>query len=481
MPHSLAWKTEASGHHGLLEVRFMDREKAAATAQEYLPAAGASDLLTRVQRLRDGTPLFLVDLRPAPFWFQFGLHLSATQRGSTLRNYAHLAALFARFIQSRGLSVDTVREADIVDYRESRTNGPKRISLVSWKLDAVVIQSIYDFAIHLGICDRAPWFVSGGRSALRQPLNAVPESRGLSVAQWQEFLHVGLMGRTPGSGADPSFRVQWAIRNVVAAQLAISTGLRVQEFASLLLPELASADSPRGGAYLTLEAVTKGQRRRTVYIPSGVVARLRAYIRTDRATLVAHLNGRTSIPAHRRFIVDEWRSGDTKLSGTVDDTRVTMPLEKVPLELRARAFYRTPHGLEPLALFVNSWGRMTRPRTWHRVFASASQRVASFPETSSAARYVQPHTLRHTFARRYLAQLNIAAHENAGRDEWGEIDSLTIVQRALGHASLDTTVKYISDDGMSRVVEDLFHDADDPLQDFSELIDLATTNQRQRA
>ncbi|MDD9152599.1 tyrosine-type recombinase/integrase [Plantibacter flavus] len=413
--------------------------------------------------------MFLRDLKPDRFWFPFGLHLARLHQGSTLRNYALVAARFARFLDSRNLDIDEVQEADIVEYRLRRVR-PDGISLNSWRLDATVIQAVFDYALRQGDRTDIPWFQQGRRSALRQPSMYVPETRGLRDDEWAQFMHIGFLGRQPDGSLNPNFKMVWGMRNLAGAQLALSTGLRVQEFSSLLVPEISTIAAGEG-THLTVQAVAKRGRRRTIFIPGGVLSRLGAYARTDRASLLRHLGDRAPKRADDVFIVEGWRTGSKRLSGYLHGRQQSFEMSAMPLDLRRKTFVQGERGLEPLALFVNSWGRMTTTSTWHRAFKDASKYVASFEGTLPAAHDVHPHTLRHTFARRYLVFLRRAALESEYVDEWGDVDPIVVVQRALGHANLATTLRYLTGDPISGAVEELFHLSNDAGEDFSHMID----------
>lgn len=454
-----------------VELRFLDRSAAGRLADELLPADTGRRLLEGTLRLREGTPLFMTGDRPAPFWFDYGLNLAGAQSGSTLSQYAHLTAKFARFLDERSVPLGDTSEADIVEYREWRRMGPNGISDVSWKLDGTILRRLFTYAVYVEVCARLPWFDYGRKNAVRQPVLSEPNNRGLTESEWLEFRSIGLQGLDPKGRRDPTFRVVWTMRNLLGAQLALTTGMRVQEFSSLLLPEIMAPVEERGGLHITLQAVAKGGRRRTIYIPSRMLAHLRSYVRTDRAVLTAHLGGSTHASRDHMFLVDSWTPGSPKVAGTIDGVPHRFQVSAMMPELRERTFLRTTSGFEPVALFVNSWGRMTSKSTWHRVFKEASKRVDKFPSTFPTARDVHPHTLRHTFARRYLAYLHMAARERGNESEWGEIDPLVIVQRALGHASLETTMRYVNGDSVSGLVEELFHLEMDAADDFAELIE----------
>src|SRR5699024_12194614 len=88
----------------------------------------------------------------------------------------------------------------------------------------------------------------------------------------------------PNGAIDLSFRGRAVQRGTTAAELSITTGLRLQEWRTLLQPELIPTDG--GGASVVLESTTKGQRRRTVYGPSKTTDDISLYVNTERKRVV---------------------------------------------------------------------------------------------------------------------------------------------------------------------------------------------------
>ena len=106
---------------------------------------------------------------------------------------------------------------------------------------------------------------------------------------------------------------------------------------------------------------------------------------------------------------------------------------RVPLALEARkalaAYLEARPEWAKRALFVSKTGRRMTKRDVQRMVTAAAQRAG-------LARHVTPHTLRHTFATRFLRQDG----------------DLATLQSLLGHVSLTTTSRYLHPDA-ARVQE----------------------------
>jgi integrase len=127
----------------------------------------------------------------------------------------------------------------------------------------------------------------------------------------------------------------------------------------------------------------------------------------------------------------------------------------------------TGDGLDPLAVFLGSGGRMLTASGWDRVRWAAWSRMTA--DVAKGGRPELPrrcwvyHDLRHTFALRlliYLTQLMLAE----GRYQQSPLSTLLDhmsgnpllqVQRRLGHASPATTYRYV------RYLKDPMRDVDE--------------------
>jgi integrase len=462
-----------------LHIGFLDRSRAETFARTLPIDLDLETVLGRHLRLDDGTPMFFDGIRPAAFWFEFGIYIGTTRTDPTRKQYAYTALRFARFLRARDISISQARESDITDYRKLRLEGDNPISRMSWKAEATVIRLIFGYCVQIGLMKRIPWVELGRRNVLSQPVTRQPVVRSLTEHEWHVFRDIGLKGRGPGNRVDPAFAGKLVSRNTLGAQLALATGMRLEEFSTITLGEILGKTDDEGGVHVRLRSCAKGARERDIYIPPKMRARLVSYTKVERASLVKHLAGRTRLRMEGLFIVNEEDPNGEWVSGQYRGKRYRRTISDMSPQLRMNTFSELSGNLEPYALFVNSYGRMASKSSWHRAFNRASARVASFPATPRASGNVQPHTLRHTFARSMLAFLNQLRNSPQGiAAGYGEIDPLVEVQRMLGHASLQTTSIYLTTNQLSGEVERAFADWDNETLEFGDLIEKYLSTER---
>jgi site-specific recombinase XerD len=98
---------------------------------------------------------------------------------------------------------------------------------------------------------------------------------------------VGFGGLTPDASLDPGFRGGFTHRNRAALELALLTGLRKQEWSTVLLPELGVDTSGSCTAEeFELEACAKFGRRRTAYVHRDAREMIDTYLLLERPEMV---------------------------------------------------------------------------------------------------------------------------------------------------------------------------------------------------
>lgn len=93
--------------------------------------------------------------------------------------------------------------------------------------------------------------------------------RALSHAQWITVRDIGFGGQLPNGAMDCSYRGRSTVRNVCAVELALTTGMRLSEWSTLLDCEIAH---DLHGVSIALQACAKNERSRRVYIPASTIA-----------------------------------------------------------------------------------------------------------------------------------------------------------------------------------------------------------------
>lgn len=400
--------------------------------------------------LPDGAPIFFIDEgRPHPVLFDYGLHMAATLAPASQRQYAYTTKRFVDFLDQSGVGIAQVTETVLSRYRHDRL---AKISQTSWSVEALVLRRLIDFMIETGRMDKRPWINVGQRNVLTSTVRAATNVRHLTAQQWLAFRDVGLRGLLPDGSIDKSFHCNDVERNVLGSEIAIGTGMRLAEFASLLTHETCLPQ-------FTVQACAKRGTARDIYLVGRIRAAVDQYVRgTRRAIVHSHQDRYRRMRSDLLMVPDvDFRSGKVRLPGS--ERRV--PLSSLSPTVRRQLFVDHGKHLEPAALFLGGGGLMLSTGAWSKVYRTANNRVASFPEIAQTARGVTAHDFRHTFAVRmmgHLVRAGIAAYQE--RIDRGEnpqqtigeaisLNPLTTVQHRLGHSSPSVTAIYL------RYVEDL--------------------------
>ncbi len=463
-----------------VHLRFVDRRHPAEAAADDL----IGEVYSSTRSLPDGMPLLLDDRwRPLEPWLSYFRVVAAATSKSTLRNYGYDALRFASFLDDRDTDVVYATSEDIVAYRESRlTKAERPVSSSTWRREVVVIRGIYRMLMQTGEIEREPWLTIGRASMLSRPWHSEPDIRPLTQTQWTAFRDVGLAGRTVGGALDPSWRGRAPLRSQAGAQLAVSTGMRLAEFSTLLDAELLSVSD--SGASILLEACAKYQKRRRVHVPPATLRAVDLYRQTERRAVVNA--SRESLWARRSelFVVDELDVSAGVVRGRFDGRRSAWRLHLIPPHLRRIAVVERERGLEALGLFIGRGGLPISLRAWHATFETASRRVFELAPDQMGGRRsrITPHDLRHTFAVVLLKALtDIALAREAERragnvgpaslSEHIAINPRLTVQRLLGHSNPATTMvylRYIED--TDALTQDVFESWNDESLTFAEAV-----------
>lgn len=450
--------------------------------------AQIGETLSRLRALPNGLPV-IVDDRWVPLepWLTYFRVLASTCETSTLRNYAYDAFRFASFLAARGSDVVHATHQDVVDYRRSRLgDGRDGVAVQTWQREAVVIRGIFNLLKQLGLLDDVPWIVIGRTSALGSPWRSEADIRPLSTDQWRHFRDVGLAGNAMGGGLDGGWRGRNSARGIAGAELALTTGMRLCEFSSLLDMEIPNAMIGISGTSLLIESIAKFGKRRRVMVPPSTQRRVDLYRHTERRALVRRAAPRLWQERESFFVIDAANSMGGRVVGRVDGRRVAWDTHRIPRELRRRAVVEIDGGLASACLFLGQNGLPLSKRAWHQVFASASARAQQAdprPADHRVGRRVTPHDLRHTFAVVMLQQATRTAiageHDRrdgklrpGGLSEHIIKNPLLTVQRMLGHSSPQTTLVYLRFiEDTETLVRDAFEEWNDPAIDYAEYIE----------
>src|SRR6266702_4307576 len=249
-----------------------------------------------------------------------------------------------------------------------------------------------------------------GRNPLAPRLRRGMDIRHMTLAQYRYFRDVGLAGQLPTAEAGPRFRGRAPLRNRAAADLALCTGMRPEEWSTVMLPELgAGRRRPGDAVQFTVQPCAKYGKSREIYVPAGALDAVEAFTLLERPGLVAA--SARSLARRRRdlFVVDRIDHETGRLQGVLDGQRRTFKMPGMEPVLRRITMRETDTGLEPLAVFSGHGGWMLGPSSWYRIRCEAWERMrlhASHPAAPLLPRRRwRWHDTRHTFALQLLAYL----------------------------------------------------------------------------
>lgn len=423
-------------------------------------AAGAFLSVLDTEAVPDGMP-FVLDGDGSYCWelnrfFRELPGLSVHSRASW-RAYALDVVTWGRFLaQRRNKGIWDASKEDVVAFHRVRriVDPTASVSKATWNRSVAALDKLYRWALAEGLVAELPftyrWALVLADTPLRIEVNRSREAhssgasvRFVSLPDYCAFRDVGLRGRLPDGSPDPSSRIRNGERNATFAELCVTTGARLTEAASLVVPELTAPDDKGRTSRVTLaEAVAKRQRSRDLRVPARVIRSIGSYRRIERSTAVA------TARHHGRYRTGGWAVlSKADRRGGVEAGGVRWRWATTGAEHRSKLLLDRAEGPEPAWLWLTSTGLPLKPESWESIFERACQRCAHYGMDLD----VHPHTLRHTYAVHLLAEL--VRHQldeaRAPADPFGAAyrrmlgDPLRRVQGLLGHASIRSTYVYL--------------------------------------
>jgi len=392
---------------------------------------------------------------------------------NSLRSYARDLVVWMRFLEERreGKSIWAADGDDVAAFYHARrmSQAPHRISAATWNRSLAALDKFYGWALEQGLIRTLPFtyrqvlvpahagpsFVSEANCARESGARA-GNMRFLSLERYLLFRDVGLRGRLPDGREDPAWRGRNGERNALFAELLITTGLRLQEGASLLASELPSHGEGHGSVRFRLAAaIAKGNRGRDIWLPRRLLKRLHEHIALERANVMARDRVRRAVPRIPAPITV--LAVTSRLASIVDGTAsANVRFELLPPHERERLIDGNTH--EPLSLWLKEGGTAMSMAAWEVIFRRASARCRQFGIDLD----VTPHMLRHSFAVHMLAlllreQIGWVLDDRSDRAmaAYRRLigDPLLKLQRMMGHSRIESTYIYLDhlDDSQSLV------------------------------
>ncbi len=397
------------------------------------------------------------------------------------KSYALDLLTWCRFLRERrNTTIWQATRADLIVYHQTRRGGltplssdptpdPSRatsISAASWNRTIAALDKFYQWAHEEGYINVLPFTyreahrMHGRQTATVQQNTALEraarhqEMKFLTMDAYLFFRDVGLRGHLPSGAEDSAFCGRNGERNATFAELLVTTGLRLTEANSLVLPELPEVRSPmpKSVPFLLASSTAKGQKSRKIYVPTRIVRQIMSYSEIERANAI--------VRGHQGGVYERWpfplrivKASRRTWTMQVGDVLTPVPLSRLTPQVRSSALFCRADGTidAPMSLWLTEQGTPMTSDSWEAIFTQASARCCRLGYDL----YVTPHMLRHTFAVHMLAQLiraQIGAlferppdDPSVRADAYRRLagDPLRTLQKLLGHATITSTYIYL--------------------------------------
>jgi site-specific recombinase XerD len=406
------------------------------------------------------------------------LPASGAPAPSSWENYARAVRDWAEFLAEHGVGLFDSRDrlkSGLSRYAEHRAAGPAkaRFAATTWGQHMSILSLFYRWAMAEGYAAAEPFtyrsaralFAGTGREvrvnlAVRRTPKPHVTIKYLEP-DFTELFRRGLRGLAPDGSEDSGFRGREMARNAAIGDLALSTGLRLQEFTHLLpweIPALPPSQTAVPIPFPVPAGITKGRKHRTTWTSYEALAGLHDYLKLDRAATTVGSGWRPPRRWGEPLMVTEPDARGGRINGVRRSWASLIPAERRRLV--------APDGGSCLLAVRNGGGPFT---AWATVFERTSDRIrarfeARFP-------HVNPHRLRHSFSMRTLEYLVTGHYRQAAklvRDTdadaalvfyLSKADPLLILRDLLGHSTVLTTEKYLRRLDTTRIYRQAYEEA----------------------
>ena len=381
-------------------------------------------------------------------------------------SYARVLKEWAEFLAGHGVGLFGSRDRlklALGKYAEYRAAGPadRRFAATTWGRHMSVLSLFYRWAMEEGHAQAEPFtyrtaralFAGTGREvrvnlAVRRTPKPYVTVKYLEPDFTKLFLD-GLRGLAPDGGPDPYYRGRELARNAAVGELALATGMRLQEFSSLLaweIPPLPSRLVRVPIPFPVPSGIAKGRKFRTTWISYHALAAVHSYLDLDRPATVDGAGWRPPPRWGEPLLVTEPDERGGRVNGVRRRWETLTPGERRRLV--------APAGGTCILAVQNGGGPFT---AWASVFERTADRIRARFEPRFP--HVYPHRLRHSFSIRTLEYLVSGHYRQAAQavkaTDHGDgpdaalmlyltkADPLLVLRDLLGHSSVLTTEKYL--------------------------------------
>jgi site-specific recombinase XerD len=390
--------------------------------------------------------------------------------------YARALKDWMEFLAEHGVGLFDSRETlklALSRYAEYRATGPlpRRLAASTWGQHMSILSLFYRWAIEEGLAPAEPftyrtaraWFHgTGGEVRVNLAVRRTPRPHVTIKYLEPDFATLflnGLRGLAPDGVLDTGYHGRELARNGAIGELALATGLRLQEFTHLVsyeIPALPIRPTVVPVPFPVPSGITKGRKYRTTWISYEALAAVHRYLDLDRAVTA---EGSSWLPRRGEpLLVSEPDARGARIGGVRRSWDTVTPDERLRLV--------APDGGSCLVALRNDGGPFT---AWATVFERTSNRLRARFEPRFP--HVHPHRLRHSFAMRTLEYLVTGHYRRAAklvRDTDADAalvfyltkaDPLLVLRDLLGHSSVLVTEKYLKRLDTTRIYREAYESA----------------------
>lgn len=398
----------------------------------------------------------------------------------TEKKAAYAIGLWLNFLITRDADWDACDELDVeafMAWRRFDESNPKPVQGNSWQGDLSQLLVFYRWASHYfdvpnPIATHSVVFEGHQVEVADVSSHSIRQAdvKWLSPGAYNRWRDIGVLGLTADGSEVAAWRPRCDQRDLAYVEGLYRTGLRMQEWASILTNELPAADDHRWFYTLSLaNKCAKGGYGHPFWIDRGALNFVRDYMDGDRVASVlnAQAAGVYDKMPDLSVIVGTRYSGRKLVLRSARGAMTEKAVDDLTPAQRMKLFYETDAGLEPAMLWLNEDGRPRRKAAWFRSFERINARVE---RAGLSNLHCTQHMLRHSFALRWytvgkLIRERRLAHltEKEAQDFRAEFGSAWhLVQTMLGHRNTETTKQIYLEPFLALDINLLFeHAADD--------------------